>query len=93
MDEELGFFTLLPIAALALILLLITPCVMQCINCLVTSSLTTLMTRDTYQVMMNVRNMRTFAPTVVQSGQHVEQIIGHVTDTDAYDEHDYAHTY
>lgn len=48
---------------------------------------------NTYQIMMNVRSMRTFAPTVVQSGQHVEQIIEHVTDTDTYDEHDYAHTY
>ncbi len=66
---------------------------MQCISGLVTRSFTDLMTRYTYQVMMNVRNVWSFAPTVVQSGQHVEQIVEHVSDTDTCGDHDYAHTY
>ncbi len=43
--------------------------------------------------MMNVLNVRTFAPNVVQSGHHVEQIVEHVSDTDTYTEDDYVHTY
>lgn len=55
-------------------------------------SITAITTRDTYQVMMNVQNFQTFAPTVVQSGEDAEQL-EHVSDTDTYTDDDYAHTY
>lgn len=37
----------------------------------ISSFITAITTRDTYQVMMNVQNMRTFAPAVAQADERV----------------------
>lgn len=86
--------TVIPVGVLILVLLLIMPCVMQCISGLVSRSLTSLIIRDTYQVMMNVQRAQTFVPAVIQSEQQEQGlVIEHVSNTDTYDEEDYVNTY
>lgn len=46
------------------------PCLMQYISRFITRFITAIKTRDTFQVMMNVQNMRTFAPTVRRRHVH-----------------------
>ncbi len=59
---------------------------MQCISSFIKCSITAITTRDTYQDMMNLQDLRTFAPTVAQPDECV-------SDADTYTEDDYAHTY